>query len=152
MSIKYFKNSLFLGFTAGCASGMLGIGGASILIPAWQDIGVDQDTASSSTAPLIFTSAFISMFIAILCDFYDSFFEVALFFILAFCASYFIRSIYICNIEKVEWIKEKYKMEGIVYMCLYVLMLAAIVFFVPYELHKIYMDHTKFFAFGVFCW
>ena len=92
MSIKYFKNSLFLGFCAGCVGGMLGIGGASILIPAWQDYGIEQDTASSSTAPLIFTAAFISMFIAFLCDFYSSFVVMALYFVMAFCASYFVKS------------------------------------------------------------
>ena len=45
-------------------------------------------------------------------------------------------------------LKERYKMEGIVFMFLYFLMLAAMVFFVPYELNKMYQNPQHFFAFG----
>lgn len=35
MSIKYFRSALYGGFAAGCTGGMLGIGGAIILVPYW---------------------------------------------------------------------------------------------------------------------
>jgi len=92
MSLKYFNNSLVVGFSAGCIGGMLGIGGSILLIPVWLDSGIDKDIATSSTAPLIFTSAFISMFIALLCNMYGSLLEVVLYFIMAFCASFYVKS------------------------------------------------------------
>lgn len=70
MSIKFFKTALYGGFAAGCTGGMLGIGGAIILVPYWLEIGLDKDIASSSSAPLVFSSAFISMVIAALCGMY----------------------------------------------------------------------------------
>lgn len=73
MSEKYLKKAMFLGFAGGFTGGALGIGGAIILVPAWMEMGIDKTVAASSSAPLIFSSAFISMIIAYLCNFYDSF-------------------------------------------------------------------------------
>ena len=92
MSLKYFKNALVVGFLAGCIGGMLGIGGSILLIPVWLELGIDKDTATSSTAPLIFTSAFISMFIAFLANMYVSWVMVLFHFVLAFLASFYIKS------------------------------------------------------------
>ena len=92
MSLKYFSKSLYVGFCAGCIGGMMGIGGSIILIPVWLDSGIDKEIATSSTAPLIFTSALISMFIAVLCNMYTSFLEVLFHFALAFVASFYIKS------------------------------------------------------------
>ena len=72
MNLKYFNRALYVGFAAGCIGGMLGIGGSILLIPVWLELGIDKDVATSSTAPLIFTSAFISMFIAFLANMYTS--------------------------------------------------------------------------------
>lgn len=94
MSIKFFKIALFGGFAAGCAGGMLGIGGAIILVPYWLEVGLDKDIATSSSAPLVFSSAFISMVIASLGGMYRSFGEVVFHFILAFIASFYVKSNY----------------------------------------------------------
>lgn len=94
MSIKFFKTALYGGFAAGCTGGMLGIGGAIILVPYWLEVGLDKDIAASSSAPLVFSSAFISMVIAGLCGMYQSFGEVLFHFILAFVASIYVKSKY----------------------------------------------------------
>jgi multisubunit Na+/H+ antiporter MnhF subunit len=95
MSLKYFYRSLGVGFLAGCIGGMLGVGGSIILIPVWLDSGIDKDIATSSTAPLIFSSAFMSMFIALLCDMYQSFPLMIFYFVLAFLASFYVKSTYV---------------------------------------------------------
>ena len=92
MSKKFFTKALYLGFAAGCIGAMLGIGGAIILVPFWLDSGLDKEIATSSSAPLIFSSAFISMFIAALCSMYSSVGEVIFYFILAFLASFYVKS------------------------------------------------------------
>ena len=60
------KKALILGFMAGFVGGCLGIGGATILVPAWLDMGIDRSMASSSSAPLIFSSALIAFIVAAL--------------------------------------------------------------------------------------
>lgn len=92
MSSKFFKKALFLGFAAGCSGAVLGIGGAIILVPAWMEMGIDKDIASSSSAPLIFSSAFISIFVATLCGMYDSVWQLLFYFVLSFMASYYVKS------------------------------------------------------------
>lgn len=61
------KKALLFGFCGGFAGGMLGIGGAIILVPAWLEMGIDKTIVSASSAPLILSSAFISAIIAFLC-------------------------------------------------------------------------------------
>lgn len=73
MSEQSLNKAMILGFAGGFTGGMLGIGGAIILVPAWLSMGMDKNIASSSTGPLILASAFISMVLAFLCQFYDSF-------------------------------------------------------------------------------
>lgn len=82
---------MILGFSGGFAGGMLGIGGAIILVPAWLHMGIDKSIVSSSSAPLILASAFISMIIAFLCDFYDSLIMVIFYFLLSYFASFYIK-------------------------------------------------------------
>jgi len=48
----------------------------------------------------------------------------------------------------VNWVKEKYKMEGLVFLLLFILMLASILFLIPYEINKMIKFPHKFFAFG----
>ena len=62
---------LIAGFFAGTAGGSLGLGGSSILIPMWLNLKIDKNVATSSTAPLIFLSAFISFFLSALAGIYD---------------------------------------------------------------------------------
>lgn len=92
MSDKFFRKALFLGFAAGCSGAVLGIGGAIILVPAWMEMGIDKDIASSSSAPLIFSSALISIFVAALCGMYDSVWDLLFYFVLAFMASFYVKS------------------------------------------------------------
>jgi uncharacterized membrane protein YfcA len=92
MSESYARKAMIFGFAGGFAGGMLGIGGAIILVPAWLEMGIEKSVVSGSSAPLILASAFISMFIAFLCRYYDSFAMILFYFVLSFVASYFIKS------------------------------------------------------------
>lgn len=83
---------MILGFAGGFTGGMLGIGGAIILVPAWLEMGIDKNVASGSSAPLIFSSAFISMVIAMLCHFYYSYTAIIFYLLLSFIASYYVKS------------------------------------------------------------
>lgn len=105
MSKKFFTSALYGGFAAGCAGGMLGIGGAIILVPYWLEVGFDKDIATSSSAPLVFSSAFISMVIATLCGMYTSIGQVVFHFIWAFLASFYVKSTFLsifrgCQLDK----------------------------------------------------
>ncbi len=91
MSKKFFKTAVYGGFAAGCTGGMLGIGGAIILVPYWLEIGLDKDIATSSSAPLVFSSAFISMFIAAMCNMYTSVGQILFHFAIAFVASFYVK-------------------------------------------------------------
>jgi hypothetical protein len=91
MSAGYLRKAMVLGFSGGFAGGMLGIGGAIILVPAWLEMGMDKDIASSSSSPLILASAFISMVIALLCKYYDSFLMIVFYFVLSYFASFYIK-------------------------------------------------------------
>lgn len=85
------NKALVLGFFAGFIGGCLGMGGATILVPAWLDMGIDRSMASSSSAPLIFSSALIAFIIAAMADYYDSLVEVLLYFVLGFVASFYVK-------------------------------------------------------------
>lgn len=82
---------MILGFSAGLMGGMLGIGGAIILVPAWLEMGMEKTVASSSSAPLILSSAIISTFIAALCHLYDSIPMIFFYLCLSFISSYYIK-------------------------------------------------------------
>lgn len=69
----------------------MGIGGAIILVPAWLEMGIDRDVASSSSAPLILSSAFISTFVASLCGYYTSILVVICNLSWGFLASYYVK-------------------------------------------------------------
>lgn len=81
-----------LGFGGGFAGGLLGLGGAIILVPGWLEMGIDRNVAVSTSPPLIFASAFISMIVAFLCGTYSSIIEVLFHLILGFVASFYVKS------------------------------------------------------------
>ena len=80
------------GFCAGVVGGALGLGGAIILVPVWLNFGIDKLVATSSSAPLIFFSALIAFFMALLAKSYDSFLMLAFYFGLAFVGAALVRS------------------------------------------------------------
>lgn len=83
---------LWVGFGTGLVGGSLGIGGAMILVPVWITLGIDKDKAACSSGPLIFSSGFISMVVAALCDRYTSFWPIVFFLVLSFVSSYYVKS------------------------------------------------------------
>ena len=151
MSEKFFNHAQFLGFAAGFTGGVLGIGGAIILVPAWLQMGIDRDVASSSSSPLILSSAFISSFVAALCGYYDSTLVVLANLIWGFIASFYVKSMYDKYVELVNWIKETYHLQGIIFILLVILMLLSLIFLLPYEIVKMISDPSSFFQFGHFC-
>ena len=86
-----FRRVLVLGFADGFTGGVLGIGGAIILVPAWLEMGINRDIAASSSAPLILASALISSFVAGLCGYYTSLFSVLGYLFWGFIASYYVK-------------------------------------------------------------
>ena len=84
-------NCLISGFVAGLIGGALGLGGAIILVPVWLNSGIDKLIATSSSAPLIFFSALIAFFMALLGGWYKSFMELVFYFALAFAGALFVR-------------------------------------------------------------
>lgn len=97
MSKDFSRKTIILGFSGGFVGGMLGIGGAIILIPAWLEMGIDKNVASSSSAPLIISSAFISMIMAMLCHFYNSYTAIIFYFIFSFLSSYYVKRKFDCT-------------------------------------------------------
>ena len=79
------------GFLAGMFGGMLGMGGSTILIPAWLNSGLDKNIATSSSGPLIFLSAFVAYLIGLLSGAYDSVLIQIFYFVLAFIGSYIVK-------------------------------------------------------------
>jgi len=56
-------------------------------------MGIDRDVATSSSSPLILSSAFISTFVAALCGYYDSVLVVLANLMWGFIASFYVKSI-----------------------------------------------------------
>jgi hypothetical protein len=54
-------------------------------------MGIDREVASSSSAPLILSSAFISTFVAALCGYYNSPLVVLANLLWGFLASYYVK-------------------------------------------------------------
>lgn len=127
---------MILGFAGGFTGGMLGIGGAIILVPAWLSMGMDKNIASSSTGPLILASAFISMVLAFLCQFYDSLLMGIFYFALSYFASFYIKRIFLFMIEVINWIKAKYQLDGMIFLLLIIVMVMSLVFLLPYSFFK----------------
>ena len=73
-------------------------------------MGIDKNVASSSSAPLIFTSAVISMVIAALCHYYQSIPMIIFHFVLGFLASYYVKGTIYVNLGVIKQIKEKYQL------------------------------------------
>ena len=87
-------NSMISGFCAGVVGGALGLGGAIILVPVWLNSGIDKLVATSSSAPLIFFSALIAFFMALLASSYEGVVMLVFYFVLAFIGSAVVRSTY----------------------------------------------------------
>ncbi len=95
---------MFYGFLAGVTGGMLGLGGAIILVPVWLNKGIPQDVAASSSGPLIFFSAMVSFTLGLLSGKYTSFFTVFFYFFLAFVGSYVVKGNFINILDIVTYI------------------------------------------------
>ena len=92
MSLRKTKISMIVGFLAGMLGGALGLGGAIILVPVWLNNGIDGKVATSSSGPLIFFSATVSYLLGVFSNVYDSISIQIFYFVLAFIASYIIKS------------------------------------------------------------
>lgn len=75
------------GLFAGLIGGSLGLGGAIILVPVWLNKGIDKNIATSSSGPLIFFSALVAFFMALLGDMYHDLLSLVFYFVLAFAGS-----------------------------------------------------------------
>jgi uncharacterized membrane protein YfcA len=115
---------MFYGFIAGLTGGAIGLGGATILVPVWLNMGVDKDVATASSAPLIMISSFCSFFISALSDAYTlpKFLE---FFILSFFSSWIVKAI-------ISFIAARYHMKSVVYILLMFTMIASLLTLLPF--------------------
>ena len=72
MDNKKIKYGMGIGLAAGFLGGALSIGGGVVLVPLWLKMGVDKNTAISSTGPLMFLSASTSFLVSIVLGKYNS--------------------------------------------------------------------------------
>ncbi len=87
------KYGMGIGLAAGFLGGALSIGGGVVLVPLWLKMGIDKNTAISSTGPLMFLSASTSFLVSVVLGKYDGVYSVLLFLGLSFASSYLIKSI-----------------------------------------------------------
>lgn len=81
-----------VGLAAGFLGGALSIGGGVVLVPLWLKMGIDKNTAISSTGPLMFLSASTSFLVSAVLGKYDEVYSVFFFLGLGFVSSYLIKS------------------------------------------------------------
>jgi hypothetical protein len=91
------------------------------------------------------------MFIAGMCGMYTSVEQVLFHFVLAFLASYYVKSTFLLILEMVNWVKVVFKMEAIIFILLVVVMTLSVIFLLPYEIMKMMDNPAAFFAFGQLC-
>jgi uncharacterized membrane protein YfcA len=84
---------VLIGLVAGVLGSTLGIGGGILFIPIWLNVGIDKETAVSTTPILILTSAMISFAISLFNGFYSQIavWKLIVFFGLAFVSSMVIK-------------------------------------------------------------
>ena len=71
---------MLTGFMAGCASAALSIGAGMILVPMWYAAGIERNTASATSGPLVFMAGSLSFLISFLKGRYDSYNQILLYF------------------------------------------------------------------------
>jgi uncharacterized membrane protein YfcA len=82
-----------IGLMAGVVGSTLGIGGGILFMPIWLNVGIDKESAVSTTPILILTSAMISFAISLFNGFYSQIpiWKLFIFFGLAFISSIIIK-------------------------------------------------------------
>lgn len=124
---------MFYGFLAGLVGGMLGLGGAIVLVPAWINSSVDKNVAVASSGPLILFSAAVSFTLGLLSGSYNSLLQVSFYFVLAFIGSYFVKDV-------VTYISEKYNLKTMIYILLIIVMSTSLLTLLPYEFNRYLND------------
>lgn len=51
----------------------------------------------------------------------------------------------------ITWIKTTYKMDGMLFILLIIVMGFSLIFLLPYSVNKAFVDPDKFYEFGIFC-
>ncbi len=115
------------GFCAGAVGGMLGLGGAIILVPVWLEQGIDKNIATSSSGLLILFSALVSFCLGLLSSRYNSILSIIFYFILAFTGSYVVK-------EVVNYISEKYNLKSMIFILLIITMVSSLITLLPFQL------------------
>lgn len=64
---------LLTDFMAGCASAALSVGAGMILVPMWYAAGIERNTATATSGPLVFMAASLYFLINFLLGRYHSF-------------------------------------------------------------------------------